>query len=80
MFKDSVITAQQKKRELIVFLICLAAAFIFNIVGIMMFKTPAIEIFTQFHYVLLVAVVFYVITGIFRLIWLGFRMILAKNH
>ncbi len=80
MFKDTVITAQQKKRELIIFLICLAGAFIFNIVGIMMFKTPASEIFTKLHYVLLVAVVFYVIAGIFRLIWLGFRMILAKNR
>ncbi len=80
MFKDTIITSQQKKRELIVFLICLGAAFIFNIIGIIMFKTPAIEIFTQFHYVLLVAAVFYVITGILRLIWIGFRMILAKNQ
>lgn len=79
MFKDSVITAKQKKRELIVFLICLAGAFIFNIVGIIMFKTPAKEIFTQLHYVLLVGIVIYVITGILRLIWFGLRMVLAKN-
>lgn len=75
MFKDTVITAKQKKRELYIVLVCVAAAFLFNLAGIIKFNTPAIELLTQLHIVLLVALFFYVVTGIVRLLILFIRYI-----
>lgn len=77
MFKDTVISAKQKKRELYILLLCLAAAFLFNLAGIIRFNTPVIELITQLHIVLLVAVFFYVVTGALRLLLLVIRNIFA---
>ncbi len=75
MFKDTVITANQKKTEAWVLLACFAGAFIFNIVGIIKFQSPAIELITQLHIVLILTVFFYILTGIFRLIYTLIRKI-----
>lgn len=79
MFKDTLITSHQKKRELAIILLCIGAAFIFNLVGIIKFATPAKELFTQLHIVLLVAVFFYVVVGICRLLWLLVRSLFLKK-
>jgi hypothetical protein len=71
MFKDTIISASLKKQELHTFLYCFGAAFIFNIVGILMYKSPAKELFTQLHVVLLLSVFFYLLLTFFRvLIWI----------
>jgi uncharacterized membrane protein len=76
MFKDTVITAHQKKKEAWVLIACFAGAFIFNIVGIIKFQSPAKELITQLHIVLVLTVFFYVLTGIFRLIYTLVRRVL----
>ena len=80
MFKDTVITAKQKKQELIIFSACLAAAFIFNIVAINMYDSPVIELITQLHIVFLIACFLYLLIGIFRILfWLIKRLILITR-
>ena len=59
MLRDTTITAVQKKRELIIFLVCFLAAYLLNVIGIIQHKSPAKELITQLHVVLLVAGVFY---------------------
>ncbi len=76
MFKDTVITARQKKNEAWILFACFAGAFIFNVVGIIKFQTPAKEILTQLHIVLILGIFFYIISGIVRLIVYGVRRIL----
>ncbi len=69
MFKDTVITARHKRRELTIMLICLGVAVVFNVIGIIKFSTPAKELVTQLHIVFLLALFFYAVTGLLRLIW-----------
>jgi hypothetical protein len=76
MFKDTVITARQKKLELTIYLLCFASALIFNIIGIIKYNTPAKEIYTQLHIVFLVSVFFYLLTIIIRLIYFGIRKLI----
>ena len=52
MFKDTTITAAIKKRELIIFVVSFAAAYILNVIGIIQHKSPARELITQLHVVL----------------------------
>lgn len=59
MLRDTTITAVQKKRELIIILVCFLAAYLLNVIGIIQHKSPAKELITQLHVVLLVAGVFY---------------------
>lgn len=67
--KETVITPKQKKRELIILLFCFIAAFLLNVIGIIKFGSPAKELVTELHLVLLVAAVLYVISGIFRILY-----------
>jgi hypothetical protein len=69
MFKDTTITAAIKKRELIIFVISFAAAYILNVIGIIQHKSPAKELITQLHVVLLVTLVIYGIVIIFRVLY-----------
>ena len=80
MLRDTVITARQKKRELVVFGICLACAVVFNLIGIIKFATPAIEMLTQLHIVLLVAVFFYTVSAIFRFVFWQLAKVLKRNQ
>jgi hypothetical protein len=67
MFKDTVISANQKRREAWIILACFAGAFLFNVIGIIKFQTPAKEVFTQLHIVLFLCIFLYIISGIVRL-------------
>lgn len=69
MFKDTTITASIKKRELIIFVVSFAAAYILNVIGIIQHKSPAKELITQLHVVLLVTLVIYGIVIIFRVLY-----------
>lgn len=68
MFKDTIITATQKKNELFIFLYCFGGAFLFNIIGIIMYKSPAKELITQLHIVLLLSLFFYLLLAFFRVL------------
>ena len=63
------ITSKMKKRELIVFLICFAAAYVMNVLGVILYKNPAKELITQLHIVILLAVIFYAAVVILRVLY-----------
>jgi hypothetical protein len=69
MFRDTKITATAKKRELIIFLVCFIAAYLLNVIGIIAYHTPARELVTKLHLVLLIAVVFYGVVVILRILY-----------
>lgn len=69
MFGDTIITGAMKKRELIIFLICFLGAYILNVIGIIKHHTPARELVTQLHVVLLVALVLYGAVIILRVLY-----------
>ena len=69
MFKDTTITAAIKKRELIIFVVSFAAAYILNVIGIIQHKSPVKELITQLHVVLLVTLVIYGIVIILRALY-----------
>ena len=78
--KDSVISAKAKKRELIIFIAAFVVAFILNIISISSYNTEWSEILSSLHYVLLLAIVLYVIQGIIRLIiWGIVRLVSGKR-
>lgn len=69
MFRDTTFTAANKKRELIIFGVCFAAAFILNVMGIIKHQSPARELVTQLHVVLFLTLVFYGIVIILRVLY-----------
>lgn len=69
MFSDTTITANLKKRELIILLVCLIAAYLLNVIGIIVYHAPAKELITKLHVVLLVAAVFYGTVFILRVLY-----------
>ena len=69
MFRNTTITAASKKRELIIFLVCFVAAYTLNVIGIIKQQSPAKELFTQLHVVLLVTLVFYGTIIILRVLY-----------
>ena len=77
--KDTIITAKQKKRELIVFLICFAVAFVLNIVGISIYNTSWSELVTGFFTVLLVSLFLYAITAAVRMLIYIFSRIVVRR-
>jgi hypothetical protein len=67
--KDTIITASWKKRELIIIGICFLVAYVLNIIGIIQHQSPAKELITQLHVVLLVALVIYGAAAILRVLY-----------
>jgi hypothetical protein len=64
--KETVITPGMKRRELMIFLVCFLIAFVLNVVGIIKYNSPAVELISQLHIVLLVSIVIYLLAAIFR--------------
>jgi len=66
--KDIIITSKQIKKELYILLGSFIFAFLLNIVAVAIYKTPWVEIFTQFGYVVVITVVTYLLIGLVRFI------------
>lgn len=66
--KDIIIKGRTVRRELIVAACCIAAGAIFDIVAIVMFDKPFVELFQTVGYVLFVAFLLYIALGLLRLI------------
>lgn len=64
--KDIVFTKKRQKKELFIFGICLAIGFLMNLISIVVYKTPWYEIFTQIGYVIVIAIVLYILLAIVR--------------
>jgi len=66
--KDIIIPVQRQKKELRILLICFACSFLLNIAAIIIYKTSWAEVITQLGYVFIIALAFYVLIAIIRLI------------
>jgi hypothetical protein len=63
---ETVITPGMKRRELRIFLVCFIVAFVINVVGIIKYSSPALELISQLHTVLFVSMIIYLLAAIFR--------------
>jgi hypothetical protein len=69
MFRDTTLTAASKRKELIIFLSCFIGANLLNLIGIIQNSSPAIELVTQLHVVLIVSLVLYGMVLILRALY-----------
>ena len=67
--KDTIISAEVKRRELIILLCCFVVANIVNWCAIIKFAAPWYEIFTQVGYVVITSLVLYALLGVVRIAW-----------
>jgi len=67
--KDTIITAQRKRKEIKIYLICISIAFSLNIFAIIFYKTNWSELFTQWHVVLLLSVIIYIFSVLIRILY-----------
>jgi len=77
--KDTIITTQQQKRELYILLVCFIGAFIFNIIALLIYKSPVKEVITQLHIVIILALFFYFVVLFFRILGWLFLKVFRKN-
>ena len=69
--KDIQFTVKQQKREIYYILACLLLAVLFNVFAIISYDTEWKELYTQWFTVILLAIIFYFLVTICRLIfWL----------
>ena len=71
--KDTLITAERKRKELKAAGFCLLLAVLLNIGCIIYYHTPFYEVFTQIGYTVVIALGFYLIYTAVRLILWLFR-------
>lgn len=76
--KDTVITAQAKKRELWILLACFVVANITNWVAIIRFSAPWYEVFTQIGYVVVTTLVIYALIAVLRIAFKVYKLITRK--
>ena len=69
MFKDTTLTAFRKRREALILLFCFIGAYLLNVIGIIKHGTPAKELITQLHVVLLVTLVLYALVLLLRVLY-----------
>lgn len=66
--KDIIISAKRIKTELITLAVCFLIAFAANVGAVIAYKSPAIEILSSLHYVLIATVVLYIFVAVIRVI------------
>lgn len=76
--KDIVITRKALRRELFILLGCFIFAILLNIYAIIKYSRPAIELVSMIGYVIVVAVIAYLILVVIRLIILFFVWLINK--
>ncbi len=76
--KDTIITAQAKKRELWILLACFVVANITNWVAIIRFSAPWYEVFTQIGYVVVTTLVIYALIAFLRIAFKVYKLITRK--
>ena len=76
--KDTVITAQAKKRELWILLACFVVANITNWVAIIRFSAPWYEVFTQIGYIVVTSLVIYALIAVLRIAFKVYKLITRK--
>ncbi|MCK9313006.1 MAG: hypothetical protein M0P20_02985 [Methanocorpusculum sp.] len=64
--KEIVITTKRIHKELFLLLACFIFAFLLNVVAVIIYSTPVIEIFTQVGYVIAITLVLYFFITLIR--------------
>jgi hypothetical protein len=78
--KDFIITPKRQKREIITFVVCFVISFLLNVYAVIAYQSPAKEIITSFFYVLIFALLLYVVWSIIRILFnLIKRLIIKKS-
>ncbi len=67
--KDTIITADFKRRELWILLGCFVVANVINWVAIIKFAAPWYEVFTQIGYVTVTTIILYLLLALLRIAW-----------
>ncbi len=79
--KDTIITVRRKKIEIWTFVACFVIANAINIYAINKFDTPWSELFWSLGFVVVAAIVIYVVWSLLRLIFCGiFRLFRKKKR
>lgn len=76
--RDIIITAKRIKKELILLSSCFAIVFMINIIAIIIYKAPWIEILTQLGYVVIITVILYLLLFLFRFLFSFFRTLFQR--
>ena len=76
--KDTIITAQAKKRELWILLACFVVANVTNWVALIRFSAPWYEVFTQIGYVVVTSLVIYALIAVLRIAFKVYKLITRK--
>ncbi len=76
--KDTIITAKQKKRELIFLLISFVIAFALNVYSIIYYNSQWKELITTLHITILFSIIIYFLLVIIRLIIRGIAYLFKK--
>lgn len=76
--KDTVITADVKRRELWILLGCFVVANVVNWVAIIKFATPWYEVFSQIGYVVVTTCILYILLWALRLGWYLLKYLTRK--
>ncbi len=79
--KDITITGRVVKRELAWIIGCFLVAFFVNVYAVVTYDRPAIELFSQLGFVVVIAAVFYIATSLLRaILLLVLRVCLNLTH
>jgi hypothetical protein len=78
--KDTIITARQKKREIVTYIICLILAFGLNIYAISRYGTSWKELWTQLPWVLLWGTGLWALWLVLRWIWYGILRLVCRKR
>ena len=77
--KDIVITSKKIKRERNIYILCFALAFIINIIAIIVYTRPWVEMFSQIGYVFVISLFIYFVLWILRLLYMCGKSLFKKN-
>ena len=78
--KPIVIDSKFVKRELFILLGCFIAAVIFDLVGIILYKRPAIELITTIGYEVVIALGLYAFLALVRILVFLVASLFRKNN
>lgn len=78
--KDIIITSKKIKRERNIYILCFVLAFIINIIAIIVYTRPWVEMFSQIGYVFVISLFIYFILWIPRLLFIGGKNLFKKNQ
>ena len=76
--KDIIIPVKLQKLEIVWIVACLFAAFLLNVVSIIMYQTSWSEVYTQWIWLLILWAAFYALTVVLRIIYYIVKYFLKK--